>query len=106
MHPKANKYIKQLKLKKHPEGGYFKEVYRSGEIILPEHLPNDINNHGAFQHQFIFCWKENNFPHFIFYNLTNSGIFMMAALCLCTSLIKKENSLLKDLDEKRIVIFN
>ena len=32
MHPKAQKYIKQLQLKKHPEGGYFKEVYRSGEI--------------------------------------------------------------------------
>jgi len=39
MHPKAQNYIKQLQLKKHPEGGYFKEVYRSGEIILPEHLP-------------------------------------------------------------------
>jgi uncharacterized protein len=39
MHPKAQKYIKQLQLKKHPEGGYFREVYRSGEMILPEHLP-------------------------------------------------------------------
>ena len=39
MHPKAKKYIKQLQLKKHPEGGYFKEIYRSGEMILPEHLP-------------------------------------------------------------------
>jgi hypothetical protein len=39
MHPKANKYIKQLQLKKHPEGGYFREVYRSGELILSEHLP-------------------------------------------------------------------
>jgi uncharacterized protein len=39
MHPKAKQYVKQLQLKKHPEGGYFKEVYRSGEIILPIHLP-------------------------------------------------------------------
>jgi predicted cupin superfamily sugar epimerase len=39
MHPKAQKYIKQLQLKKHPEGGYYKEVYRSGELILPEYLP-------------------------------------------------------------------
>jgi predicted cupin superfamily sugar epimerase len=40
MHSKAKKYIKQLQLTKHPEGGYYKEVYRSGEIILPGHLPN------------------------------------------------------------------
>ncbi len=26
-------------LELHPEGGYFKEIYRSGEIILPEGLP-------------------------------------------------------------------
>ena len=39
MHPKAKKYIDQLNLKPHPEGGFFKEVYRSGEIILPEGLP-------------------------------------------------------------------
>ena len=36
MHPKAKKYIDQLNLKPHPEGGYFIEVYRSGEIIFPE----------------------------------------------------------------------
>jgi len=40
MNTKATQYIKQLGLKKHPEGGYFKEVYRSGEIILPQHLPS------------------------------------------------------------------
>ncbi len=39
MHPDAKKYIAQLKLESHPEGGYFREIYRSGEIILPEGLP-------------------------------------------------------------------
>jgi len=39
MHLKAKQYIKQLQLKKHPKGGYFKEIYRSDEMILPEHLP-------------------------------------------------------------------
>ena len=40
MHLKARQYINQLGLKKYPEGGYFKEVYRSGEILLPQHLPS------------------------------------------------------------------
>ncbi len=39
MHPEAKKYIEILNLESHPEGGYFKEIYRSGEIILPEGLP-------------------------------------------------------------------
>ncbi len=32
-------WIKKLNLQKHPEGGYFKEVYRADEKILGEHLP-------------------------------------------------------------------
>jgi predicted cupin superfamily sugar epimerase len=40
MHPEAKKYIEKLQLKPHPEGGYYKEIYRSGEIILPEGLPS------------------------------------------------------------------
>ncbi len=31
--------IKKLKLEKHPEGGWFREIYRSGEKIKKEHLP-------------------------------------------------------------------
>jgi uncharacterized protein len=33
MNPKAKYYIQKLQLEKHPEGGYFREVYRSGEMI-------------------------------------------------------------------------
>jgi uncharacterized protein len=40
MHPEAKKYIENLHLEAHPEGGYYKEVYRSGEIILPDGLPD------------------------------------------------------------------
>ena len=39
MNSKAKAYIKKLGLKKHPEGGYYREVYRSGEKILSGHLP-------------------------------------------------------------------
>jgi predicted cupin superfamily sugar epimerase len=33
MNQKAKYYIQKLQLEKHPEGGYFREIYRAGEII-------------------------------------------------------------------------
>ena len=35
----AEYWIEKLGLQKHPEGGWFKEAYRSGEFIKKEHLP-------------------------------------------------------------------
>jgi predicted cupin superfamily sugar epimerase len=44
---KAKYFIDKLELQKHPEGGWFKEVYRSGEIIpknsLDKRFPADRN---------------------------------------------------------------
>ncbi len=34
MNEKAKYYIQKLQLNKHPEGGYFKEVYRAGEMFF------------------------------------------------------------------------
>lgn len=34
MNEKAKNYIQKLELKKHPEGGYFREIYRAGEMIF------------------------------------------------------------------------
>lgn len=34
--------IKQLQLKKHPEGGYYKEIYRSS-LLLHKDLPNNFS---------------------------------------------------------------
>ena len=39
MNEKAGYYISKLQLSLHPEGGYYKEVYRSGEIYEAEFLP-------------------------------------------------------------------
>ena len=41
-------YIKKLGLVKHPEGGWFKEVYRSSEVIKKEYLPPRF--HGERHH--------------------------------------------------------
>ncbi len=39
MQEQSKYYISKLQLMPHPEGGYFKEVYRSDEIIMSENLP-------------------------------------------------------------------
>lgn len=39
MNEKAKYYIQKLQLNKHPEGGYFKEIYRAGEMFFIE-APN------------------------------------------------------------------
>ena len=42
---KAAKYwIEKLNLEKHPEGGWFKEIYRSPDIIPVQGLSNDFND--------------------------------------------------------------
>ena len=64
MHPKAQKYINQLQLKKHPEGGYFKEVYRSGERILPTHLPKRYKSSRNFSTSIYFLLEGNQFSSF------------------------------------------
>lgn len=64
MHIKADKYIKQLQLKKHPEGGYYKEVYRSGEIILPSHLPMRYKSVRNFSTSIYFLLEGKQFSAF------------------------------------------
>ena len=39
MEERLNNWIKRLNLSKHPEGGYFSEIYRSGELIDQNSLP-------------------------------------------------------------------
>lgn len=39
MNKTASDYIRKLNLEPHPEGGYFKEIYRSNEIINGVSLP-------------------------------------------------------------------
>lgn len=38
-------WIRELNLLPHPEGGYFKETYRSADLIRSEHLPPGFSGH-------------------------------------------------------------
>lgn len=42
MNQKAKYYIQKLQLNKHPEGGYFREIYRSGEFISIDAAKNNL----------------------------------------------------------------
>lgn len=37
MNPKSKFYIQKLQLEKHPEGGYFREIYRSAEMFTTDY---------------------------------------------------------------------
>ena len=48
MTQKAIYYIEKLKLQRHPEGGYFNEIYRSDEIFNATVLPERYNGKRSF----------------------------------------------------------
>lgn len=60
----ADKWIELLKLEKHPEGGYFRETYRSHETIDKEHLPKRFNGNRNFSTAIYFLLKGNDFSAF------------------------------------------
>lgn len=48
MNDKTKYYINKLKLVSHPEGGYYREIYRSGEYISPGGLPKRYTSKRVF----------------------------------------------------------
>lgn len=64
MSHQAQKYIDKLQLKPHPEGGYYKEIYRAGEMILPEHLPKRYKSSRNFSTSIYFLLERNQVSNF------------------------------------------
>jgi predicted cupin superfamily sugar epimerase len=64
MHHKAKYYIQKLKLKKHPEGGFYREIYRSGEIISGEDLPARYRSSHNFSTSIYFLLEGKQFSAF------------------------------------------
>ncbi|MCC6865234.1 MAG: cupin domain-containing protein [Ignavibacteria bacterium] len=57
----AEYYIKALGLKKHPEGGWFTEVYRSDETISKENLPERFPGERNFSTSIYFLLTSESF---------------------------------------------
>jgi uncharacterized protein len=64
MHKKAKYYIDKLNLLPHPEGGYFKEIYRSGELINIEGLPKRYKSKRSFSTSIYFLIEGHQVSKF------------------------------------------
>jgi uncharacterized protein len=60
----AEDYIEKLKLKKHPEGGYFSEVYRSEDNIKKEALPDGFSGERSISTSIYFLLEKEELSHF------------------------------------------
>ncbi|MFK7953598.1 MAG: cupin domain-containing protein [Ekhidna sp.] len=61
---RAEDLIQKLQLQKHPEGGYFKEVYRSNEQISKTGLPNRFAGSKSFGTSIYFMLTSDSFSAF------------------------------------------
>lgn len=60
----ANYWIQHLQLLKHPEGGFYKEVYRSDELINKDSLPNRFDGDRCYCTSIFYLLQNNNFSAF------------------------------------------
>ena len=60
----AEYWIEKLKLQKHPEGGYYREVYRSEEKISSKGLPKRYQKERSFSTSIYFLLKSDQCSKF------------------------------------------
>lgn len=60
----AQHWISKLQLNKHPEGGYYKEVYRSNEFVHKKNLPDRYPSFRSFSTSIYFLLESNEFSAF------------------------------------------
>lgn len=60
----ADELIKHLSLEKHPEGGYFRETYRSAEGVDGKSLPERFSGKHSFSTSIYFLLRRNEFSAF------------------------------------------
>jgi uncharacterized protein len=60
----AEFWINRLGLMRHPEGGFFKEVYRSGEVISKKGLPERYTSFRPFATSIYFLLESHEFSAF------------------------------------------
>ncbi len=56
--------VQQFNMLPHPEGGYYKETYRSAEIINKDALPNRFDGNRYFSTAIYFLLEQGNFSAF------------------------------------------
>lgn len=61
---KVKYYIDKLQLLPHPEGGYYREIYRAGEMILADNLPGRYTGNRNVSTSIYFLLSERDFSAF------------------------------------------
>ena len=64
MNQEINKLVENLELLPHPEGGFYKEVYRSKNLISKEALPDDFSGDRSYCTSIYFLLTSDNFSAF------------------------------------------
>ena len=59
--PTAQEYIQHLQLQQHPEGGWFREVYRADELIPQAGLPDRFDGDRTFSTAIYFLLNQTEF---------------------------------------------
>jgi hypothetical protein len=60
----AEYWINKLQLIKHPEGGYYREVYRSHEFVHKKNLPDRYSSFRSFSTSIYFLLESHEFSAF------------------------------------------
>ncbi len=60
----AQYWINKLKLAKHPEGGHYREIYRSNEFVHKKSLPGRYSSFRSFSTSIYFLLESNEFSAF------------------------------------------
>jgi predicted cupin superfamily sugar epimerase len=61
---RAKQWIEALGLRPHPEGGYFRETYRSAELVARANLPERFTGDRHFATAIYFLLEEQDFSAF------------------------------------------
>ena len=84
----AKDLIDHYKLEAHPEGGYYRETYRSAETIVHTALPGRFIGERSFSTAIYFLLEKGSFSAFHRIKPMNAGIFIQAAVCSCILFIR------------------
>lgn len=60
----ASYWIEKLELQKHPEGGWFKEIYRSEDVVSETGLPDNFKGERNFSTSIYFLLEGDDFSAF------------------------------------------
>ena len=61
---KTDQLIKQFKLQRHPEGGWYHQTYKSNEFVSGSALPSRFTGDRAFSTAIYFLLEQGNFSAF------------------------------------------